>query len=172
MFPTPFFSTEKVTGEYRLGHLGVAVSGRSQRQFNRVWAFGIAGREVDDRYLQRSGLLENYVRPITSDALPATGAKRLVWKDGRVSPVWRPDGKELFYVTVTGSLMAVDIDTSKGFRAGRPRRLFNAPLSASLETGWDVSPDGKRFLFAAPPRDPLCGGRQVGRRVEEAGSIQ
>jgi hypothetical protein len=72
-------------------------------QFNRIWAFGIAGRALGDLYLQRSGLLENYVRPITSGALPATGAKWLVWKDGRVSPVWPPDGKELFYVTVTGS---------------------------------------------------------------------
>ena len=47
--------------------------------------------------------------------------------------------------------MAVDIDTSKGFQAGTPRRMFTAPSGAATATGWDLSPDGKRFLFAAPP---------------------
>jgi hypothetical protein len=42
----------------------------------------------------------------------------------------------------------VDIDISKGFQAGTPRRLFAAP--AGVLTSWDLSPDGKRFLFAAP----------------------
>jgi hypothetical protein len=47
-------------------------------------------------------------------------------------------------------MMAVDIDTSKEFEAGTPRRLFAAPPLA-LVAGWDISPDGKRFLFIAPP---------------------
>jgi len=46
--------------------------------------------------------------------------------------------------------MAVDIDASKGFQAGTPRRMFNGPTQAFI-TGWDLSPDGKRFPFAAPP---------------------
>ena len=47
-------------------------------------------------------------------------------------------------------VMGVDIDTSKGFEAGTPRRMFTAP-STVLATGSDLSPDGKRFLFVAPP---------------------
>jgi hypothetical protein len=46
--------------------------------------------------------------------------------------------------------MAVPIDTSKGFQAGTPRRLFAAPPPL-LNVGWDVSPDGKRFLFVTEP---------------------
>lgn len=46
--------------------------------------------------------------------------------------------------------MAVEIDTSKGFQLGTPRRLFTAP-SPPLADGWDMSPDGKRFLFVAAP---------------------
>jgi len=44
--------------------------------------------------------------------------------------------------------MAVDIDTSKGFQAGTPRRQFAVPQALA---GWDLAPDGKRFLFVAPP---------------------
>ena len=47
-------------------------------------------------------------------------------------------------------MTARDIDTSKGFQAGTPRRLFTAP-SLALSLGWDLSPDGKRFLFVAAP---------------------
>ncbi len=46
--------------------------------------------------------------------------------------------------------MTVDIDTSKGFEAGTPRRMFTAPATATVQ-GWDLSPDGKRFLFVATP---------------------
>jgi hypothetical protein len=55
----------------------------------------------------------------------------------------------LFYY-INGQAMAVDIDTSKGFQAGTPRRMFTGPLGVA-NLGWDLSPDGKRFLFAAPP---------------------
>jgi hypothetical protein len=46
--------------------------------------------------------------------------------------------------------MAVDIDISKGFQASTPRRMFTGPTGATI-TNWDLSPDGKRFLFVAPP---------------------
>jgi hypothetical protein len=41
----------------------------------------------------------------------------------------------------------VDIDTRHGFQAGTPRRVFNAPSLAN--SGWDLAPDGKRFLCIA-----------------------
>jgi eukaryotic-like serine/threonine-protein kinase len=92
-----------------------------------------------------------YVRAFAPEAPAGTGAEKRVSKGGGIRPIWRPDGKELFYLTLAGQVMAVDIDTSKGFQAGgTPRRLFTAPPGATA-TGWDLSPDGKRFLFAAPP---------------------
>jgi eukaryotic-like serine/threonine-protein kinase len=109
----------------------------------------------DGRWLaytsNESGTFENYVRPFTPDAPAGTGAKWLVSKGGGALPLWRPDGKELFYLTVNNQVMAVDIDTSKGFQAGTPRRMFAAPVVVGPTTRWDLSPDGKRFLFAAPP---------------------
>ena len=69
---------------------------------------------------------------------------------GGANPRWRPDGKQLFYLSAAGPAVAVDIDTSKGFQAGTPRRLFTPPTPTAA-TGWDLSPDGKRFLFVTPP---------------------
>jgi Tol biopolymer transport system component/predicted Ser/Thr protein kinase len=110
---------------------------------------------ADGRWLaytsNESGAFENYVRPFTPDAPAGTGAKWLVSKGGGALPIWRPDGKGLFYLSLTSQVMAVDIDTSKGFEAGTPRRMFTAPVVVAPTTRWDLSPDGKRFLFAAPP---------------------
>jgi eukaryotic-like serine/threonine-protein kinase len=107
----------------------------------------------DGRWLaymsNESGANEIYVRPFTPDAPAGTGAKWLVSKGGGDRSLWRPDSKVLFYLGPT-QVMAVDIDTSKGFQAGTPRRMFTAPPGAST-TSWDLSPDGKRFLFVAPP---------------------
>jgi Tol biopolymer transport system component len=109
----------------------------------------------DGRWLaytsNESRTFENYVRPFTPDAPTGTGAKWLVSKGGGGLPVWGPDGKELFYLSLTNQVMAVDIDTSKGFQAGTPRRMFASPVLTAPTVRWDVTPDGKRFLFAAPP---------------------
>jgi len=96
------------------------------------------------------GNSEIYVRPFTPGAAAGTGAKWLVSKNGGFRPLWRPDGKRLFYLSQSLQVMSVDSDTSKGFRAGTPRRMFTASPQAVL-TGWDLSPDGQRFLFAAAP---------------------
>jgi len=120
-----------------------------QTQFRELFA----RVSPDGRWLAysstESGPPENYVRPFTPEAPAGTGAKWLVSKGGGYRPLWRPDGKELFYRTQGGNVMAVDIDTSKGFQAGTPRRMFTGPTTTA--SGWDLSPDGKRFLFIAPP---------------------
>ena len=112
----------------------------------------VARVSPDGRWLaytsDESGTYENYVRPFTPDA-PGTGAKWLVSKGGGIHPLWRADGKELFYPTLAGQMMTVDIDTGKGFQAGTPRPLFSGP--GVVGSDWDLSPDGKRFRYSAPP---------------------
>jgi Tol biopolymer transport system component len=97
-----------------------------------------------------------YIRPFAPDgSAGAAGAKWLVSRRLGGAPRWRADGKQLFFAVVnTFDVMVVDIDTSKGFQAGTPRRLFSAPPPL-LPVGWDVAPDGKRFLFITTPN----GGR-------------
>ena len=115
---------------------------------------GLSRVSPDERWLaytsNESGDFEVYVRPFRPEAPAGSGAKWLVSKGGGIGPLWRTDGKELLYLGLASQMMAVDIDTSKGFQAGTPRRLFSAPTEA-LTTGWDLAPDGKRFLFVAPP---------------------
>jgi Tol biopolymer transport system component len=111
-----------------------------QTQFNESWGtFSPDGRWV--AYASdESGASEIYVRPFSP------GGKWLVSKGGSVYPRWRADGKRLFYSTLNSQLMAVEIDTGKGFQAETPRRLFAVPGAQPTST-WDIAPDGKRFLF-------------------------
>ena len=91
-----------------------------------------------------TGDYELYVQPF-----PATGTKFKVSVHGGAQPRWRGDGKELFYRTPDGKMMAVSIKTSGGFEAGAPHVLFPAstdPLYPSLAIPYAVSKDGQRFL--------------------------
>jgi eukaryotic-like serine/threonine-protein kinase len=98
----------------------------------------------------KSGRPEIYVRPFAPNATAGAGAEYLVSKGGGARPIWRPDGKGMFYL-IPGSFTAaeVDVNTVGGFQIGTPPRIFSAASTAQGQ-GWDLSPDGKRFLFAAP----------------------
>ena len=101
-----------------------------------------------------SGRNEIYVRtfsPATAATAAEAGGKWLISTAGGTQPRWRGDGKELYYLAPDGMLMAVDISESLVFHAGVPKTLFRAPLhvGAVSENHWDVTRDGKRFLFAA-----------------------
>ena len=48
-------------------------------------------------------------------------------------------------------MIVVDVDMSHGFTAGRPRRLFSGPYPRPTPIrGYDVSPDGRRFIMIKP----------------------
>ena len=97
-----------------------------------------------------SGRSEIYVRPFSPDANPSgIEGKWLISSNGGVLPRWRGDGKELYYLVPDGTLMSVEAHTSPGFRADVPKPLFRVPLrSVSFDSAaWDVTEDGKRFLF-------------------------
>ncbi|MGH9686421.1 MAG: hypothetical protein ACRD5K_04935 [Candidatus Acidiferrales bacterium] len=82
--------------------------------------------------------------------------KWMVSKDGGGTPLWRRDGKELFYLSPGGMAMAVDVSTTGVFQAGIPKPLFKVTPGLLY---WDVSADGKRFLMPAPasagPQSPF-----------------
>ncbi|MCZ6458464.1 MAG: hypothetical protein O6766_03790 [Gammaproteobacteria bacterium] len=68
---------------------------------------------------------------------------------------WRRDGQELYYLGADKGVMAVPINTARGFEFGKPKRLFNAPDEIP-GTGFagilgSVSRDGRRVVFAVPP---------------------
>jgi eukaryotic-like serine/threonine-protein kinase len=101
-----------------------------------------------------SGRNEIYVQPFdissAAGAPPAVGTPTGKWqvsKGGGISPLWRGDGKELFYLSPDGMAMAVEVSGSGGFQAGVPKALFKVPSGVVY---WDVTSDGKRFLMPAP----------------------
>ena len=71
----------------------------------------------------------------------------MVSKGGGVSPHWRYDGNEMFYMTHDGAMMSVEIDMKQGFQPGVPKRLFKIPGEIRF---WDVSRDGQKFLIPVP----------------------
>ena len=115
----------------------------------------------DGRWLayssDESGRREIYVRPY-----PGPGGKSQISAEGGQEPVWNPNGHELFYRS--GSrMMAVDVDTLRGFSVGKPRMLFEGPY---LQTSgsfpyYDVSPDGRRFLMLKPVESQASATRQI-----------
>jgi dipeptidyl aminopeptidase/acylaminoacyl peptidase len=104
----------------------------------------------DGRWLayhsSESGRREVYVRPLSG-----SGGKYQVSTQGGSDARWSRDGKEVFYLTLQGDLMAVDVTSDPSFRAGMPRKLFHATPPRGMEgPQYAVTPDGQRFLLWMP----------------------
>jgi len=87
-----------------------------------------------------SGRDDVYVRPF-----PSGSHKWLVSSGGGTTPVWSRDGRELFYLDRELRLVTVEVSTRPAFSIGSTRRLFEVSRNAIL--GFDVSPDGSRFIL-------------------------
>jgi len=106
-----------------------------------------------------SGRPEIWVQrfPVSS----SEGSRMRISVDGGDQPRWRRDGKELFYVSLDGKLMATDVSIGSAFKPGITKALFAAPIQITDETidsfKWDVTAHGDRFLIntAATASEPL-----------------
>jgi serine/threonine protein kinase len=66
--------------------------------------------------------------------------------DGGIDPVWREDGRELFYYQPDGAIMAVSIEAAGARpRAGVPVRLF--AIDPRAYRTFDAASGGQRFLI-------------------------
>jgi len=95
-----------------------------------------------------SGRLEVYVQ-----SFPPSGDKLMVSSGGGSLPLWRSDGKELFYLTGDGKLMACEIKVGVKLESGVPQQLFQTRIkvdSLSADYPYGVTPDGSRFLINTP----------------------
>jgi hypothetical protein len=102
----------------------------------------------DGRWLafgcNETGRYDIYVRPF-----PGPGGKWQVSTRGGDFPAWRADGRELYYVSTEGMVMAVDVDGTGGsFKAGEPRPLFSAPV-LTTNVPYAVTADGKQFIIVS-----------------------
>jgi Tol biopolymer transport system component len=126
------------------------------------WTVRNAQFSPDARWIayasNETGSTEIYVSPFMSG-----NGKWQVSSGGGREPRWRQDGKELFYVSADGKMMAATVTTGASFKASSPVALFQTyrrqQVSAQDLFSYDVSADGQRFLIltkvdeanAAPP---------------------
>jgi eukaryotic-like serine/threonine-protein kinase len=118
--------------------------------FQAKWTVRNAQFSPDTRWMayasNETGNMEIYVSPF-----PAGNGKWQVSSAGGQEPRWRRDGKELFYLSPDGKMMAVPLKVGASFEAGAPVVLFQThrrqPISAQDVFSYDVSGDGQRFLI-------------------------
>jgi Tol biopolymer transport system component len=111
-----------------------------QTEFNEVGAKVSLESKWVAYTSNESGQNEVYVQ-----TFPSPGGKSQISTGGGSRPVWRRDGRELFYVAADGKLMAVEVKTGSKLEAGAPKPLFDTRLG---NRPFDISPDGRRFLLA------------------------
>jgi hypothetical protein len=120
-----------------------------------------AGFSPDETWLtylsDQSGRLELYVQAF--QAAPTArllGTPRQISTNGASIVRWRPDGKELYYISADNWMMAVALTGKTRREFATPRRLFHLEMlprsltAAGIEPGFDVSADGQHFLIADP----------------------
>ena len=67
-------------------------------------------------------------------------------------PTWRPDGKEIFFMTNDNSIMAVSVKLEPSFDALVPHKLFQLP--GNSQNRFPVT-SNQRFLFILPKDENL-----------------
>jgi len=78
---------------------------------------------------------------------PASEGKWQISSGGGGQILWRHDGKEVFYVSFDGKLMAATVRAGLKFEASRPVVLFPIANAWSERNCYAASHDGKRFLI-------------------------
>jgi eukaryotic-like serine/threonine-protein kinase len=99
---------------------------------------------------------EVFVEALPTDPSHPGGADRK-WQisiAGGVNPIWRGDGKEIFYLGLDGKMMSVPVQSGDSFFQSRaPKPLFQTRLTPGGIREYDVTRDGKRFLLNVPVAD-------------------
>ncbi|MBI3264842.1 MAG: serine/threonine-protein kinase [Acidobacteria bacterium] len=97
-----------------------------------------------------TGQAEIYVQPF-----PGSGGKWQITTTGGAQPRWHPNGRELFYIGLDGTLTTVPVRIDSKVRTvepGSPAALFaprmvGGPLPGPFRQQYAVSRDGQRFLI-------------------------
>jgi serine/threonine protein kinase/Tol biopolymer transport system component len=114
-----------------------------------------------------SGENEVYVRPFPE----VNSGRWQVSTNGGNSPLWSPDGREIFYlIGNTEGVMAIEVETEPTFKPGKPRLLFKGNyVGAAPADGvpWDIHPDGKRLFMMEEPW--TTGSESTAEESEAAG---
>jgi Tol biopolymer transport system component len=114
------------------------------------WATG--GFSPDGRWFVYSAM-EGSVEQVFITDTAGQGRRLQVSTSGGATPRWLRSGKEIVYLAAGGEMMSVPVvPRADGVDIGAPRPLFDTHLSPN-DFGFDVSPDGNRFLVETPEAD-------------------
>jgi Tol biopolymer transport system component len=164
--------SEDVSRDGRFVAIGISMAQRRQGQRGALLPLTTGapgeplplagGVDVDELHFAPDGRLiaynaieldrwDIYLAPV-----PPNGQRWQVSTAGGVQARWRADGRELFYLALDGTLMAVEIGGSATQpRIGKPRPLFKTGLRPSgYVDQYLVHPSGDRFLVNLPFDDP------------------
>ena len=139
---------------------------------NRIWSVPVSGSEAPRLVVKSAGTVdqaafspdgrwiaynadENGQNDVFVVPFPPTGERWQVSTNGGVQPLWRADGREIFYLDPEGTLMVASVAAARAFAAGPPRALFRTPLvnPSSMIEDYRVTGDGQRFLLRLPAAD-------------------
>ena len=85
-------------------------------------------------------------------AFPSGNGRWQISREGGTFPVWRRDGKELYFIGSVVHLMAASVNPrADSFEVGSSQSLFEMRNVLALGAPFDVSPDGRRFLVLTQP---------------------
>ena len=96
-------------------------------------------------------------------AYPGSGERIPISTNGGTDPLWRRDGRQLFY-RLGDQMMVVDISYRPSLTAAKPRVLWRAHylagagsscgMAGPTSANYDVTPDGERFLMIEDASSP------------------
>ena len=88
-----------------------------------------------------------------------TGTARATAAAGGITPMWRPDGKALYYLNPAGEMMAASITVvGAALEPGAPvvlfpTRILGGGVDTQLGRQYDVAPDGRFLINIELPGD-------------------
>jgi Tol biopolymer transport system component len=111
---------------------------QTQARFSPDGRWVAYAAEVDGRW-------DVYVQPF-----PPTGGRTQISRSRGIMPMWRPDGRELFYLDAGARLMAVPIENGRPPASAQPVGLFDTHINPNAgRNQYIVNHDGTRFLVNA-----------------------
>lgn len=139
-------------------HDGLGVDETRFSPDGRWLAYGVTGVSGQSQLLS-VGLSQVFMIDV-----PPTGRRWQLSVSGGAQPRWRGDGKALYFLSLSGTMMMVDVTLGAGAapQFSAPRPLFETGLEVLLNVDqYAVSADGSRFLLRRPVDERTLDDPQV-----------